>query len=390
MKAVSVIGTGAVGTSVALALTRRGVTVHLEDLSATAARTAEAMGAGSVREPDARVDLALIAVPPAHTGAVLADAQRRGLARAYTDVASVKARPYAEIHAAGADPSTFIGGHPLAATDRSGPLAGRANLFEGRPWILTPSTRTDQAVLNRALELVSLCSGVPVIMDAAVHDRTLALTSHAPHLISTLMAAQLAQATEADIRVSGQGLRNVTSIAGGDPVLWRDIHEANAEALADVLDAFAADLGSAVNALRTLGGSDPAARERAEAGLDTLLQHGTRGRARVAGRSGAPSAEVARLSVAVSEQPGTLTRLFTAVDELGVRIEDVRLEQTQEPPYGKVSLFVGRASASELSRLLTVDGWTVTLAPATAPSVSTASTASTAEHAAALPASLNS
>ncbi|MET7716978.1 prephenate dehydrogenase [Streptomyces sp. NPDC005407] len=368
MKAVSVIGTGAIGTSVALTLTRRGITVHLEDVSATAARTAEAMGAGSVRAPDGRVDLALIAVPPAHTGAVLADAQRRGLARAYTDVASVKARPYAEIDSAGADPSTFIGGHPLAATERSGPLAGRAGLFAARPWILTPSARTDQSVLNRALELVFLCSGVPVIMDAAVHDRTIALTSHAPHLISTLMAAQLAQATEADIRVSGQGLRNVTSIAGGDPVLWRDIHEANADALADVLDAFATDLGLAVDALRALGGSDPVLRKRAEAGLDALLEHGSRGRARVAGTSGAPSAEVARLSVTVSEQPGTLTRLFTAVDELGGRIEDVRLEQAQEPPYGKVSLFVRRTSASELSRLLTADGWAVTLAPATASS----------------------
>ncbi|MFJ2262672.1 prephenate dehydrogenase [Streptomyces sp. NPDC087844] len=367
MKAVSVIGTGAIGTSVALALTRRGITVHLEDVSATAAMTAEAMGAGSVRAPGERVDLALLAVPPAHTGAVLADAQHRGLARAYTDVASVKARPYAEIHSAGADLSTFIGGHPLAATERSGPLAGRANLFEARPWILTPSARTHESVLNRALELVTLCSGVPVIMDAAVHDRTIALTSHAPHLISTLMAAQLAQATEADIRVSGQGLRNVTSIAGGDPALWRDIHEANADALADVLDAFAADLGLAVDALRALGGTDPVARERAGAGLDTLLRHGTRGRSRVAGRSGdAPPAEVTRLSVAVSGQPGTLTRLFTAVDELGVRIEDVRLERTPQAPYGKVCLFVRRTSASELSRLLTVGGWAVTLAPATA------------------------
>ncbi|MCX4231290.1 MULTISPECIES: prephenate dehydrogenase [Streptomyces] len=380
MKAVSVIGTGAVGTSVALALTRRGITVHLEDLSATAARTAEAMGAGSVHAPDGRVDLALIAVPPAHTGAVLADAQRRGLARAYTDAASVKARPYAEIRSAGADPSTFIGGHPLAATERSGPLAGRADLFEGRPWILTPSAHTDQAVLNRALELVTLCAGVPVIMDAALHDRTIALTSHAPHLISTLMAAQLARATEADIRVAGQGLRNVTSIAGGDRALWRDIHEANADALADVLDTFAADLNVAVNALRTLGDSDPVVRERAEAGLDTLLRHGARGRDRVASRSGAPSAEVARLSVAVPEQPGTLARLFTAVDELGGRIEDVRLEQAGEPPYGRVSLFVRGTSAAELSRLLTVDGWAVTLAPATA---------SAAEHAA-VPAALNS
>ncbi|MFF7074068.1 prephenate dehydrogenase [Streptomyces pseudovenezuelae] len=355
MKTVAVVGTGAIGTSVALALTKRGLTVHLEDVNATAVRTAEAMGAGSVGTPAERVDLAVIAVPPAHTGSVLEQLQRRGLAHAYTDVASVKTLPYDDLRLAGAEPASFIGGHPLAGTDRSGPLAARADVFEDRPWILTPSARTDQSVLNRALELVSLCSGVPVIMDPLVHDRTLALTSHAPQLISTLMAATLVDAAEADIRVAGQGLRNVAGSGGGDPDLWRDIFTANADALADVLDAYAADLGRAVGALRALGHADDEVRERAEGELETLLRHGHRGRARVAGPASSP-AEV-RLSVALSDRPGTLARLFGAVEELGGRIEDVRLENAQGLPYGSVSLCVPQTSVADLSRLLRAGGW---------------------------------
>lgn len=356
MKTVAVVGTGAIGTSVALALSRRGLTVHLEDVSATAVRTAEAMGAGSVGAPAERVDLAVVAVPPAHTGPVLGELQRRGVAHAYTDVAGVKTRPYDDLRQAGADPSSFIGGHPLAGTERLGPLAARADVFEDRPWILTPTARTEQSVLNRALELVSLCSAVPVIMDPLVHDRTVARTSHAPQLISTLMAATLVDATESDIRVAGQGLRNVTGPAGGDPGLWRDVFTANADALADVLDTYAAGLGRAVGALRALGHTDGTVRERAEAELDGLLRLGHRGRARVAGAASGAPGEV-RLSVAVSGRPGTLARLFGAVGELGGRVEEVRLESVQGRPHGSVSLSVPQTSVADLSRLLRAGGW---------------------------------
>ena len=362
MRTAVVIGTGLIGTSVALALTRRGVTVYLDDASSTAARTAEAMGAGSCRLPDEAVDLAVLAVPPARIGGVLADAQRAGLAHAYTDVASVKARPHSELDAAGADPARYIGGHPLAGAERSGPLAGRADLFEGRPWVLTPSVRTEQSVLNRALELVSLCSGVPVVMDTAEHDAAVALTSHAPHLVSALMAGRLEHAPEQSLRISGQGLRDVVRIAGGGTGLWGEILEANADAVADVLDAYAADLACAVGALRGLGSADPEARKEAAGALDALLAQGNRGHARVAQKSGAD--DLALVPVIISDQPGQLAELFAAVGAAGVNIEDVRIEHSLDRPRGLVELFVARTAAAELSRLLGDAGWT---APARTP-----------------------
>ncbi|MFB8237906.1 prephenate dehydrogenase [Kitasatospora purpeofusca] len=359
MRSAAVIGTGAIGTSVALALGRHGVAVHLSDVNPTAARTAEAMGAGSLTAPEGPVDLAVLAVPPAHIGTVLARAQREGLARAYTDVASVKARPHDEVARAGADPARYIGGHPMAGTERSGPLAGRADLFDGRPWVLTPSPATGQDTLNRALELASLCGGTPVVMGAAAHDRAVALVSHAPHLVSSLMAARLADAGESSIRVAGQGVRDVTRIAGGDPGLWGEILDANAAAVADVLDEFAADLGRTVSALRGLAGTDPARRERAAATLDEVLRHGSLGWARVARKSGTPLTGLAAVPVLVPDQPGALARLFTAVGEIGVNIEDVRIEHSMDRPRGLVELLVQQGSASALGRLLDADGWTV-------------------------------
>ena len=145
MKTAVVLGTGLIGTSVALALSRHGVLVLLEDRDPDAVRTAASLGAGTVLVPEgleAPVDLAILAVPPAHVARTLGEAQARNLARAYTDVCSVKAGLVAEAVALGLDTTAYIGGHPLAGREKSGPLAARADLFEGRPWVLTPARET--------------------------------------------------------------------------------------------------------------------------------------------------------------------------------------------------------------------------------------------------------
>src|SRR5690242_6661880 len=142
MRSALVVGTGLIGTSIALALTRSGIDVYLYDADDSAARTAASLGAGRHGLPESPVDLAVLAVPPAKTGVVLAHAQASDWARVFTDVSSVKDQVQDAAGAAGADLSRFIGGHPLAGRERSGPLAGRADLFEGRPWVLTPGPTT--------------------------------------------------------------------------------------------------------------------------------------------------------------------------------------------------------------------------------------------------------
>lgn len=358
MRSALVVGTGLIGTSIALALSRRGVVVYLDDRDTTAARTAEALGAGYLEEPPSKVDLAVLAVPPAHVGDVLADLQREGAAHAYTDAASVKARPHDEIRALGGDPVSYVGGHPLAGAERSGPLAARADLFEGRPWVLTPSARTDRAALNQGLELVSLCGGVPVLMDPEAHDRAVALTSHAPHLVSSLMAARLAEARDEYIRVSGQGLRDVTRIAGGEPALWSDILTANADAVADVLEQYAADLSRMISVLRAQRGDEGRARAEATAELRDMLGQGAKGHARVPDKRTAMPAEFVAVPVAVPDQPGALARLFAAVSGAGVNIEDVRIEHSVDDRHrGLVELLVDASSVPGIRRLLDDNGW---------------------------------
>ncbi|MFF8775313.1 prephenate dehydrogenase [Kitasatospora sp. NPDC015120] len=359
MRTAAVVGTGLIGTSAALALTGRGLTVHLEDADPDAARTAASLGAGITEPADGPVDLAIIAVPPALVGKVLADCQRRGLARCYTDVASVKAGPRAEVAALGCDTTHYIGGHPMAGRERSGPLAARADLFEGRPWVLTPTPDTDTGTLNAVLELVALCGAVPIVMDAAAHDRAVALVSHAPQLLSSLVAARLENADETAIRLSGQGVRDVTRIAASNPAMWVDILSANAGAVADVLEEVAADLGETVAALRALQAAEEAERQDGAAGIAAVMRRGNTGQARIPGKHGAPPTRYETVAVVLGDQPGELGRLFGEVGAAGVNIEDVDIEHSTGQQVGFVQLSVAPAAVRPLTAALRASGWSV-------------------------------
>ncbi|MFR9673940.1 prephenate dehydrogenase [Streptomyces sp. TR06-5] len=357
MRTALVIGSGLIGTSAALALAARGVRVHLSDRDPEQARTAASLGAGTTEAPEEPVDLAVVAVPPAHIVSTVTGAQRAGAARAYLDVGSVKGGPRQQLTAAGADLTTYLGTHPMSGKERSGPLAATADLFEGRPWVLTPTQDTDTEVLNLALELVSLCRAVPVVMDAEAHDRAVALVSHTPQLLSSLVAARLEDADETAVRLCGQGIRDVTRIAASDPQMWIDILSANPGPVADVLADLTADLAETVTALRSLQAADGPERDSGAHGIEDVLRRGNAGRARVPGKHGQAPATYETVAVLISDRPGELAHIFADAGAAGVNIEDVRIEHATGQQAGHVQLMVDPAAAPPLSTALRERGW---------------------------------
>ncbi|WP_118082752.1 prephenate dehydrogenase [Streptomyces sp. CC0208] len=359
MRTALVIGTGLIGTSAALALAGRGVTVHLADHDPEQARTAAALGAGTDEAPEGPVDLAIVAAPPAHVAGVLADAMRRGVARGYIDVASVKGGPRRELEGWGLDLSSYIGTHPMSGREKSGPLAASGDLFEGRPWVLTPTRDTDTEVLNLALELVSHCRAVPVVMDADAHDRAVALVSHMPHLVSSMVAARLEHAEEAAVRLCGQGIRDVTRIAASDPGMWIDILSANPGPVADLLTDVAGDLEETVRALRALQSADEAKRGEGTAGIEGMLRRGNAGQVRVPGKHGSAPRMYEVVAVLIDDQPGQLARIFADAGRAGVNIEDVRIEHATGQQAGLVQLMVEPSAAPVLAASLRERGWAI-------------------------------
>ncbi|MFJ2892002.1 prephenate dehydrogenase [Streptomyces sp. NPDC087305] len=359
MRTAVVIGTGLIGTSAALALTSRGVVVHLADHDPEQVRMAVALGAGTDEEPDGTVDLAIVAAPPALAADVVAGAMRRGVARGYLDVASVKGGPRRELEALGLDLSSYIGTHPMSGREKSGPLAATGDLFEGRPWVLTPTRDTDTEVLNLALELVSYCRAVPVVMDADAHDRAVALVSHMPHLVSSMVAARLENAEEAAVRLCGQGIRDVTRIAASDPRMWIDILSANPGPVADLLTDLSGDLEETVRALRALQSSDAGERHAGAKGVEDVLRRGNAGQVRVPGKHGSAPRVYEVVAVLIDDQPGQLARIFADAGMAGVNIEDVRIEHATGQQAGLVQLWVEPKAVPVLTAALRERGWAI-------------------------------
>src|SRR6266567_3734375 len=176
-----VIGTGLIGTSVALAARGLGAAVWLADLDPAAARFAAGLGAGDelpqAGPPGGPADLAVLAMPPAAVAPALAAAQERGLAGCYTDVASVKELPLARARELGCELASFVPGHPLAGRERSGPAAARADLFLGRPWAICPVPETSAEATAAVAALASACGAQPALMPAIAEDLTAAGTA---------------------------------------------------------------------------------------------------------------------------------------------------------------------------------------------------------------------
>jgi prephenate dehydrogenase len=282
---VVVIGTGLIGTSVALAMSARGTTVLLTDRDPAAAALAAELGAGEVLggSADRPADLAILAVPPPAVALTLRNAQERGVARVYTDVASVKAGPLAEAAELGCDMPVFVGGHPMAGGERSGPAAARADLFLGRPWVLCPSDQSDARAIETVSALVRACGAVPLTVDAAEHDRAVALVSHAPHVVSSAMAARFGDAADSVLGLAGQGVRDVTRIAAGDPQLWLGILSANAGPVAEVIEDVSNDLALTASALREQSARGKPGAVDACGDVTDLLLRGKKGRTRITG-----------------------------------------------------------------------------------------------------------
>ncbi|HVB41413.1 MAG TPA: prephenate dehydrogenase [Streptosporangiaceae bacterium] len=364
-RTAAVIGTGLIGTSIALALRSRDTQVWLSDRDQSSARFAADLGAGQLLpegdagRPDGAVDVAVLAVPPAVVARTLLQAQRRGLATCYTDVASVKELPLRNARELGCDLASFVPGHPMSGRERSGPAAARADLFAGRSWVICPGREAKPDCVAAVTGLALACGATPVQLTAAEHDRWVALVSHAPHLVAAAMAAQCADAPPGALALAGPGLRDVTRIAGGDAGLWSEILTANAGPVREVLTVMAAQLAAAAQMLGGVAAGDQEHGKR----LTALLEAGREGVARIPGKRGGPAPVYAVIQVVIGDQPGELARVFAAAGAAGINIEDVRIEHSPGLPVGVAELSVRPDAAERLAAALSASGWPVASPP---------------------------
>ena len=345
---VVVIGCGLIGTSVALALREQGIGVHLDDARPANVEMAVSLGAG-VAEPATDPQLVVVAVPPAAVGETVVKALRTWPHAVVTDVASVKVAPLAVIRTS-ADAERYVGSHPMAGSERSGPMAASGRLFEGRAWAVTAHETSSSAAVGLVHELARHVGATVVDMDAGTHDEAVALVSHLPHLMSVLAAAQLGGAPAGHMSLAGPGLRDVTRIAGSDTSLWLEILQGNAAQVTTLLRAVRGDLDKVIDGLDDDQGS-----------LVSVLDRGREGNAMVPGKHGAASAAMAIVFVQIPDKPGELSRLMADTGESGINIEDIRIDHDLGRPVGLVEVVVEESNAHNLVNALVGRGWSAYL-----------------------------
>ena len=348
---VRIVGSGLLGTSIGLGLREHGVDVVIDDASPSSARLALDYGAGRAPAPDDAPGLVLVCVPPDVTAAVVAVELTDHPDAIVCDVASVKRGIVEELDARGADRRRFVGTHPMAGRERGGAISGRADLFVGRPWVVVRDA-ADPAAAGLVEDLILDLGAVPVFLTAEQHDRAVALVSHAPQLVASLLAARLRDGDAAALGLAGQGLRDVTRIASSDPGLWVQILTANAGAVAEVLRGMRADLDTVLTALEN---PDAVGSRRA---LADALGNGNSGVARIPGKHGQDN-RFSQLVVLVADRPGELARLLTDIGAIGVNMEDLRLEHSPGAQIGFAEISVLPEAEEHLTEQLEARGWTI-------------------------------
>lgn len=341
---VLVVGAGLLGTSIGLSLTSQGIDVWLSDLAADHVRTASGLGAG-MAYVSGEPQLVVVAVPPDKIAEQVAAALAAHPDTVVTDVGSVKGHPLRTI----GEQARYVGSHPMAGSERSGPLAASSVLFEGRPWAITPHEGADPAAVALVQALVQACGAVPLLITPDEHDQAVARMSHLPYLLSVLVASPLREAPTEHLALAGQGVRDVTRVAASDPYLWEQIIAHNSGALLGLLSDVRAELDQLLAAVASGSRRD----------LHTLLARGVAGTRAIPGKHGGPARPVQSVFVAIADHPGELARLFADVGAYGVNIEDVRIDHDPGRPVGLVELTVDKGAAEHVLSSLESDGWVV-------------------------------
>jgi prephenate dehydrogenase len=340
---VRIVGSGLIGTSIGLGLALKGVGVSMKDLDARAQGLAEDL----IKNPsNLPVDLVVFATPIGALNSVINGEFEANPKAAFIDIGSVKSKVKVEVSTSSLPLNRFLPTHPMAGREVGGAESARADLFQGRPWIVD-AQGVDGDVVEKASELIELLGGHKIDLDSSEHDKAVALVSHLPQLVASLLAKQLTGGEERWLDLAGAGLRDTTRIAGSDSKLWREIVTANSQALTPLLQSLKTDLAKLIESLED------------ENSVAELINDGQKGRARIPGKHGGKAREYTFLPIVIEDKPGQLAALFEECAQASVNVEDLTIEHSPGQFTGLITLALSESDASKLSIHLKSNGWSV-------------------------------
>lgn len=357
MRHIALLGTGLIGGSIGLGLRRAQPELMITGYDRDHAAAATALQRGAVSrtaaDPGTAVvgaDLVVLAAPLGQLQDLLDSiGPLVGEDTTVTDVASAKAA----VVAAGQDSlgSRFVGGHPMAGSERHGIEAADPDLFDDASWVLTPTETTSSMAYATARELATTLGARVVAVEPLEHDALVARLSHVPQLMASALVDVAASAGDKEslLGLAGGGFRDVTRIAASNPEMWISILRTNRSAVLDSLARVGQSLTD-VAALIDTGRWDE---------LEGWLGRARAARLELFAKPDITGEPIA-LSLVVPDRPGVLAEVTTEAGKLGANIEDIRIVHSTEGGRGRLEIVVaGRQPADELSLALEALGYHV-------------------------------
>jgi len=343
---IRIVGSGLIGTSFALSLKSQGHTLEMIDQNAANQRLArDLIGSPGVGVGDP--ELIVIATPVDQIFAVLVAEYERYPEARFIDLGGLMSNLLLEVARIPGLNARFLGTHPMAGREIAGPQGARADLFEGRAWILTPSSQTSPAFLASIKELISATGASCFDLEPEIHDERIALVSHLPQALSSLLGAVLADRDEDELTLAGGGLRDTSRLAASSPELWGPLLTLNASEVLPLLESLKGYIDILVNRL-----------ESGDAvGVAQLIAQGNIGRSNIPGKHGGKDREYHLLPIVIEDRPGQLAKIFHECEVIGVNVEDLTIEHSPGQETGLVTLALSESDAQKMHSHMVEQGW---------------------------------
>ena len=343
ISAVRIVGAGLIGTSIGLGLRAHGIDVQIVDSDPLAEALArDLLASGVVENPN----IVILAVPTSALSAVLNCEFKLNPTSSFIDIGSVKANALREVSTSDLPTHRFLPSHPMAGREVTGPQSARADLFLSRSWVYCPDG-VDAQVIEAGLWLISTLGAQAISLSALEHDRAVAIASHLPQAVASLLAKQLTTAQESDLNLAGAGLRDTSRIAGSDPALWSEIFAENSSNLLPLLINLQNDLSAFIGDLS------------AGSNLSSWITAGNVGKSRIPGKHGGAARDYTFLPVVIQDKPGQLAALLNECATAQVNVEDLTIEHSPGQFTGLITLSLSQSDAQKLESHLLAQGWSV-------------------------------
>ena len=341
---VRIVGSGLIGTSIALGLVQQAIAVEMIDSDPSAQGLAKDLTGGVVV---ADPDLVIFALPTSMLSQVIEREIDLNPQSTFMDVGSVKSEVVLEIKTFSGLSTRFLPTHPMAGREIGGASSARGDLFQGRSWILTPEADCAPESKELVLDLIKRLGATPIELSALEHDAAVAKISHLPQIAASLVAKQLIGTPAEWMELAGQGLRDTTRIAGSDEKLWKEIIYSNRAEISELLISLQNDLTQMIAAL-----DDPSK-------IEALIAAGREGKSIIPGKHGGKAREYSYLPIVIDDKPGQLGAIFNECAAMQVNVEDLNIEHSPGQLSALITLSLSAQDAEKLSVHLTSIGWNV-------------------------------